>query len=101
MGFTYRPRRHWCFLGGIDAINPWITRLFLTVRDVDGNQVPIFFYTPDGGVSTNKECKVGYTIAVLYPEKHEFLDRRVGFRVEELDRFKVRAWRYWLLRQES
>lgn len=57
--------RHWCFFGEIQSLD-YYTRLVLHVYDRDGYELPIAFYTEDKGAMFRSDCKVGYTVAVLY-----------------------------------
>lgn len=81
--------RHWCVLSEIDSLD-FIARLVLHVRDQAGRELPIAFYTHDSGALVHDICRPGYTVAVLYGQQRNFLDRSVGIRVEDLARVKVR-----------
>jgi len=86
-GSRYSPRKHWCFLAEIDSIENFL-RLRLIVKP-GGARVPIAFYTDDRGAGFASQAKRGYTVAVLYPEQHPFLDMTTGIRVEEEQTVKV------------
>lgn len=90
-GNTYIPRRHWCFLGEIEAFNNGLVRVLLNVRDMEGHRLPIYFHTEDRGASIYDSCKEGYTVAVLYPAQHYFMDGDSGFRVEDITSVKVQC----------
>ncbi|KAI0115498.1 heterokaryon incompatibility protein-domain-containing protein [Nemania sp. FL0031] len=45
---SYRPRRHWCFLGEIVDFATLI-RLQMEIKDVDGTTIPLYFYTGGRG----------------------------------------------------
>lgn len=59
---TYRPRRHWCFLGEIVDFAT-LVRLQMEIKDVDGRKIPLYFYT-DGRGSEFAPAQVqrGYTV---------------------------------------
>ncbi|KAL2138078.1 hypothetical protein VTI28DRAFT_7496 [Corynascus sepedonium] len=81
-GFSYRPRKHWCFLAEIVDIQQFI-RLRLVAKDKTGLEVPVSFYTPGRGSELDPLCLLkGSTLAVLYAEQHGFLDMTVGIRQE-------------------
>ncbi len=88
-GFTYRPRRHWLFLAEIVDFAT-LLRLQMDIKDVDGTTVPLFFYT-DGRGSELVPSKVqkGYTIAILYAQRHAFMFSEPGIRHEEPTNIKV------------
>lgn len=79
---TYRPRFNWCFLGEIVDLASLI-RLHMEVRDVNDKTLPLFFYTEGRGheVAPTKLQK-GYTVAILYAERHSFLFDEPGIRHE-------------------
>ena len=78
-GFHSRLRKHWCFLAEIVRIEP-TSPLKLIVQDKAGEKVPVVFYTKGGGSELQDISLVreGYTVAILYPERHLFLDWTVG-----------------------
>jgi hypothetical protein len=41
---TYRPQRHWCFLGEIVDFAT-LHHLEMEIKDVDGGKIPLHFYT--------------------------------------------------------
>jgi hypothetical protein len=109
--FYYRPRangmyapvRHWCFLGEITA-KMVFNRLCLTVRDREGVEVPANFHLDGGGTRVftpgmsnfpthpnvpEPLVKEGNTIAILYGQRHFFMDGSVGFRIEDADLVQV------------
>ncbi|KAH7409864.1 hypothetical protein DE146DRAFT_674726 [Phaeosphaeria sp. MPI-PUGE-AT-0046c] len=69
---TYRPRRHWCFLGEIvDFASP--LRLQMEIEDVDGTKIPLYFYTDSRRSElVPGQVQKGYTVAVLYAKRHAF-----------------------------
>lgn len=83
-----RPGRHWCFLGEIESMD-YFARLVLHVHDQAGRTLPIAFYTEDSGALIHGSCRPGYTVAVLYAQRRDFMDGSLGVRVEELARVKV------------
>lgn len=87
--FTYRPRRHWLFLAEIIDVIPW-TRLHMTVKDVEGTTVPLFFHTKERGRELNPSLvQKGYTIAIFYAEVHAFAFSEPGIRLEKASNIKV------------
>lgn len=88
-GFSYRPRKHWCFLAEIIDIEKFL-RLRLIVKDKADRKVPIAFYTGDRGLELNPSyVQEGFTVAILYAEQHGFLDLSVGIRHESPTAIKV------------
>jgi SET domain len=88
-GSTYRPRRHWLFLGEIIDSGA-LLRLQMTIKDIDGVTVPLFFHT-EGRGSELKSSLVqnGYTVAILYAEVHAFAFSEPGIRLEEPTNIKA------------
>ena len=84
----YELHRHWCFLGEIVDVIPFL-RLGLRVRDASGAEIPVQFYTDDRGESFALRCRKGTTIAVLYATQHGFLDMNVGLRIEDAESVSV------------
>ncbi|KAK2738648.1 hypothetical protein FQN57_006966 [Myotisia sp. PD_48] len=80
---TVQPRRHWCFLAEIIDFNS-LMRLQMEVKDVDGRELPLFFYT-DGRGSELAPALVqkGHTVAILYAERHAFMFDKPGIRHED------------------
>ena len=80
---TYRPRRHWCFLGEIIEIGI-LLRLEMKIKDVDGKEIPLYFYT-DGRGSELATILVqkGYTVVILYAKRHVFVYGDPGIRHED------------------
>lgn len=70
------------FLAEIAGIKHFIRLRFL-VRDKTGAKVPVAFHTDDYGFGLRTEAKLEYTVAILYPYQHEFLDFTVGIRQED------------------
>ncbi|KAF5021929.1 hypothetical protein F66182_6032 [Fusarium sp. NRRL 66182] len=88
-GFYYRPRKNWAFLGEIVHITSFI-RLRIIVKDRHDHQLLIAFYTDTRGHEIQPSMlKLGYTVAVLYPNQHGFLDLTVGLRHEDQGALKV------------
>ncbi|KAI1144792.1 heterokaryon incompatibility protein-domain-containing protein [Nemania diffusa] len=80
---SYRPRRHWCFLGEIVDFTRFI-RLQMQIKDVDGTIIPLFFYTDERGREVAPaQVQKGYTVAILYAECHQFMTSEVGIRHED------------------
>ncbi|KAF3910298.1 hypothetical protein ABW21_db0206599 [Orbilia brochopaga] len=88
-GFSYHPRRHWCFLAEIIDVHS-LLRLQLTVKDKNGREVPIWFYTDGRGSELDpSRIRPGFTVAVLYVEQHGFLDFSEGIRHENPTSMKI------------
>lgn len=88
-GFSYVPRKHWCFLAEIIDIELFI-RVHLIVRDKAGTTVRVAFHTDGRGTEfTPSQLQPGYTVAILYAHQHTFLDLRTGIRQEEYCTVKV------------
>ncbi|KAK4179771.1 hypothetical protein QBC36DRAFT_179262 [Triangularia setosa] len=86
-GFSYMPRKHWCFLAEIIDIEQFI-RVKLIVQDKAGTMVPVAFHT-DGRGTEFAELQPGSTVAILYAHQHGFLDLTAGIRQEEYCGVKV------------
>jgi hypothetical protein len=97
-GGGFVPIRHWCYLGEITE-RVVLTRLCLEVKDRTGKIVTASFYLEsEGGFKSftpgmsnfpvhpnipKSLTKKGNTIAILYPQQHEFADGcSIGFRIE-------------------
>ena len=90
-GFSFRPKRHWCLLAEITGVS-YIIRPRLTAKDNSGVEFPIAFYLEGDSTALDlSSLRKGYTIAILYPQQHGFLDQTVGIRQEEIGGFKVSA----------
>ena len=82
------PTRHWCLLAEVVEYT-FLGRLVCEVRDIQGKDSRVAFYDDERGIQfvegsgSKTKCKIGYTVAVLYPSGHGFLDMSYGFRVEE------------------
>lgn len=89
-GFKYALRKHWCFLTEVLNVE-YLMRLRLNVKGRDGRETPVFFYTEDRGRSLLDSLHVqeGFTVAILYAEKHGFLDMTAGIRQEDSKSIKV------------
>lgn len=101
---SHVPIRHWCFLGEI-TYRLVFNRLCLTVKDRRGEEVPTNFHLNSGGprmftpgmsnfpIHPNipkSLTEEGNTIAILYAERHNFMDGTIGFRIEDANRVQVR-----------
>jgi hypothetical protein len=85
----FRPSRHWCLLAEIIDIEHFF-RLRLIVKDKLGRLFPVAFYTEGAGSELEPSMlKKGYTIAILYPHKHGFMDFSMGIRQEDISTVKV------------
>ncbi|KAL9127121.1 MAG: hypothetical protein Q9217_003947 [Psora testacea] len=86
---TYRPRRHWCFLGEIVDFAT-LLRLQMEIKDVDGRKIPLYFYTDDRGSElAPAQVQRGYTVAILYAQRHAFKFCEPGIRHEDPRMIKV------------
>lgn len=67
-----------------------LTRLEMKLRDVDDQTIPLFFYTERrGGELGPALVQEGYTVAVLYPQRHNFQFAEPGIRHESPKDFEV------------
>lgn len=88
-GYSYHPRKHWCFLAEIVSIEIFM-RLRFYIEDKTKRKTSVSFYTDDRGRELKPSVlKEGYTVAILYPEQHGFLDMTVGIRHENRSLLKV------------
>lgn len=88
-GYSYHPRKHWCFLAEIVGIEMFM-RLRLDIEDKTKQKTSVLFYTEDRGRELRPSTlKEGYTVAIIYPEQHGFLDMTVGIRHENRSLLKV------------
>lgn len=86
---TYRPRRHWCFLGEIVDFAT-LLRLQMEIKDVDGREIPLYFYTDGrGNELAPAQVQKGYTVAILYAQRHAFVYGEPGIRHEDPQMIKV------------
>ncbi|KAL5350928.1 hypothetical protein ACLOAV_004501 [Pseudogymnoascus australis] len=86
---TYRPRRHWCFLGEI-MDSTTLHHLEIEIKDVDGGKIPLHFYTDGRGSElTPAQARTGYTVAILYAKRHVFRLGAPGIRHEDPLMIKV------------
>lgn len=91
---TYRPRRHWCFLAEIVDVTT-LLRLGMQVKDIDGRSLPLFFYTNGrGNELPPAQVRSGYTVAILYAERHAFAFDDPGIRHEDPRMIKVLTFQY-------
>ena len=88
-GFTYRPWRHWLFLAEIVDFGT-LVRLQMGIKDIDGRTIPIYFYTDRRGRElAPSQVQKGYTVAILYAQRHRFMSFETGIRHEEPTNIKV------------
>jgi hypothetical protein len=86
-------QRHWCFLGEIVGDASFVpVRLTVHVKDIDGHQFELAFYTDERGAEVGPA--LGYTaagsaVAILYAEWHNFAFSPPGIRHEYPRRFKA------------
>ena len=87
---TYRPRRHWCFLGEMMDFTT-LHHLEIETKDVDGGKIPLHFYTDGRGSElAPAQLRSGYTVAILYAKRHVFTFGPPGIRHEDPRMIKVR-----------
>lgn len=82
----------WCFLGEItndETSQSSFLRNRILVRDRQGNNNIVIAFYPESGQFDFKTLKRGHTVCVMLAERHYFLDRTVGLRIEDLDTIKV------------
>ncbi len=62
----------------------------MEIKDVDGRKIPLYFYT-DGRDSELAPAQVqrGYTVAILYAQRHAFVFCEPGIRHEDPRMIKV------------
>ncbi|KAK5989088.1 hypothetical protein PT974_10586 [Cladobotryum mycophilum] len=88
-GFTYGPRRNWCFLAEIVDVKD-IARPRLVVRDKTGRRIPIAFHTDNRGNELAPSLiQKGNTIAVLYAELYRFIDSFIVIHHEGPEMLKI------------
>jgi hypothetical protein len=87
---TYRPLRHWCFLGEITN-SMRLPHLELELTDVDEKKVPLHFYTDDRGTESAPAIQKGYTVAVMYAQRSVFKYTAPGIRHDNPKMLKVRT----------
>ena len=86
---TGKPRRHWCFLGEIVDFG-FLARLQMDLKDMDGQTVPLFFYTEGRGQEIAPSLlRKGFTVCILYAQRHAFLFSEPGIRHDIPERIKV------------
>ena len=89
---VHSPCRNWVFLGEItntDYSMSSFLRNRVIVTDRSGRKnIPLFFY-PESGVFDFRTLKVGHIIAILFAERHYFMDGSIGIRIENLEYVKV------------
>lgn len=86
---TYQPLRHWCFLGEItNSIT--LHHLELELADINGKKIPLHFNTIGRGSELDmSRIQKGYTVAVLYAERHTFTYGDPGIKLEDPQMLKV------------
>jgi len=88
-GLFLVPTRHWCLLAEILGAS-LIIRLRLVIKDKVGKRFPIAFHLePDDTGLNPLDFRKGYTVAILYPHQHRFLDFTEGIRQDDIKRIQV------------
>lgn len=83
-------KKHWCMIAEIVDMDA-LVRFVLHVKDKAGTIFKVAFYTDGRGFECKTaDVKPGYTVAILYPYQHEFLDLSFGIRVDDPKFVKVR-----------
>ncbi|MCJ1382121.1 hypothetical protein MMC17_005233 [Xylographa soralifera] len=86
---TYRPRRHWCFLGEIVDFAT-LHHLEMEIKDVDGGNIPMHFYTNGRGSElAPAQVQRGNTVAILDAKRHVFKFGEPGVRHENPRLIKI------------
>ena len=68
-----------------------LVRLQMDIKDIDGRTIPLFFYTDGRGSElAPSQVRKGYTAAILYAQRHTFMNSETGIRHEEPTNIKVR-----------
>lgn len=80
--------KHWCLLAQITQVD-YVGQLRLVAQDTSGTTFPIAFYPSRSTALRTRILIPGYTMAILYPCRHEFPDLSEGIRLDELTRAKV------------
>lgn len=67
-----------------------LARLEMEIKDVDGMEIPLFFYTSGRGSEiVPSQVTRGYTVVSLYPRGHAFMYSEPGIRLENPALIKV------------
>lgn len=85
-------KKNWCLIGEIIEANTLI-RPRLVVRDRTGATFVVALYLDNGADAARilSKFKTGYTVALMHPLGHFFMDGTVGVRTEEEDEITVSA----------
>ncbi len=68
-----------------------LLRLQMNIKDIDGTTIPLFIYTDGRGRElAPSQVQKGYTVAILYAQRHTFMTSEMGIRHEEPTNIKVR-----------
>jgi hypothetical protein len=63
----------------------------MEIKDVNGTTIPLYFYTDSRGSElVPAQVQKGYTVAILYAERHAFMFCEPGIRHEDPQMIKVR-----------
>jgi hypothetical protein len=89
---TTPPAHHWCFLGEI--VNDFtLGHLEVTLKDIDDTSISLHFYTADRGAEiTPTQLRKGNTVAVINPERRNFISGPAGIRHEDAKMLRVRTF---------
>jgi hypothetical protein len=67
-----------------------LLRLQMEIKDIDGTTIPLYFYTDGRGSElVPAQVQKGYTVAILYAERHAFMSFELGIRHEVPRMIKV------------
>ncbi|KAH6613217.1 hypothetical protein C7974DRAFT_322137 [Boeremia exigua] len=85
----YQSSRHWCFLGEItDSIT--LHHLELELTDADDKKIPLHFNTDGRGSEFSiAQLRKGYTVAILYAERHTFIHGDPGIKLIDPKMLKI------------
>ncbi|TFK60248.1 hypothetical protein BDN72DRAFT_905129 [Pluteus cervinus] len=84
---NYNPLRRWCLLAEILSVEKFVS-LVLRTRDSEGRLVTVSLSLPDY-TDVKEICKVGHTVAIMFPYRNTMVDGTVGIKLSSLERFEV------------
>lgn len=90
------PTRHWCLITEITTILK-VVRLSIFAKDCDGHEFLVHVHTDNRGAEPVQYCREGYTLVLLYAQRHHFADGTVGIRLEEGASVRVLPYPYTTL----
>ncbi|KAK4031983.1 hypothetical protein C8A01DRAFT_51120 [Parachaetomium inaequale] len=88
-GGRWQQQCHWCFMAEIVSVDTFLCLRF-EVRDVSGKTAPMAFHTEGRGTEISpRDIRTGYTLGILYAERHAFAFGEPGIRQEDAATLKV------------